>query len=455
MDLNKTMLDATRKAMQQVGQTIEVCKDVSFITILNTTAIVKYKNEMQQATDFYISLKDNYKFILFNKVKINDLILYKDGYYKITSVENTVNGIYTAYAEFKTYKIIYEITLTETTGTYKEGDTFKLTPVCKKNGVVENTQLSYTSDDISVATVDANGLVTVLKENSNATINVAFNGVSATYNLNVLANSYSVEITNNNNNIQESSNLQITTVCKKNGIVINNPTLSYTTNNTNIATISENGLVTAIKEGATTITASFNGISATYNLSIVKADVYSISTNNVNNTIEEGSSVQLTSICKKNAIEVTGQTIIYTIANNTIASVGVNGLVTGIKAGTTTITATWQEQNINTIINISVTAKQVVLKPIKFANFANGDVAKLKINTTATYTVQNDDGTSADGREFNFVVDDDTIANIVSQTATTVTIKGLLVDEFVILTAKDKADNTITKDLQINIVKYY
>lgn len=68
---------------------------------------------------------------------------------------------------------------------------------------------------------------------------------------------YTIEITNGETaSIQEGSTLQLNAVVKLNGNPVDNKTVIYSTNNPSIATVDENGLVTAISAGECIITAS-------------------------------------------------------------------------------------------------------------------------------------------------------------------------------------------------------
>jgi len=68
---------------------------------------------------------------------------------------------------------------------------------------------------------------------------------------------YTLEITNGEtSSIQEGSTLQLNAVVKLNGNPVDNKTVMYSTNNPSIASVDENGLVTAISAGDCIITAS-------------------------------------------------------------------------------------------------------------------------------------------------------------------------------------------------------
>ena len=57
--------------------------------------------------------------------------------------------------------------------------------------------------------------------------------------------------------MKDATTYQLTYTAMKNDVVVNNPTLSYTSSNDTIATVDSNGLMTLLKEGNVTITATW------------------------------------------------------------------------------------------------------------------------------------------------------------------------------------------------------
>ncbi len=114
-----------------------------------------------------------------------------------------------------------------------------------------------------------------------------------------------------------------------------NKTVIWSSSDKSIATVDNNGLVTAIKEGKATITVTTKDGNKTANCSvIVKAKVINVTEVKLDKTDitkVEGETEQLTAtILPKNA---TNKTVTWSSSDKNIATVNNNGLVTTIKEG--------------------------------------------------------------------------------------------------------------------------
>lgn len=80
---------------------------------------------------------------------------------------------------------------------------------------------------------------------------------------------YSIEILNGTQiYLQQNDTVQLSVKCLDNGIEVSNPSVIYSSSDSNIATVSSNGLITTIGVGIVAISATFNGISDTLNITI-------------------------------------------------------------------------------------------------------------------------------------------------------------------------------------------
>lgn len=118
--------------------------------------------------------------------------------------------------------------------------------------------------------------------------------------------------------------------------------VSYSSSDTSVATVnSSTGKVTAVGAGTTIITAttaatsSYNSSTASYTINVTEAAVPSITVSPSTASVETGSTTTLT-VTTENA---TGYTISWTTSNSSVATVNNSGVVTGVSAGTATITA--------------------------------------------------------------------------------------------------------------------
>ncbi len=134
-------------------------------------------------------------------------------------------------------------------------------------------------------------------------------------------------------------------------------TVTWTSSDEAVATV-ENGVVTGVSAGTAIITASLeNGSTKTCTVTVVNADeITGIKLNKSNNftvyTSGENNTFQLTATVEGGS--KAPQTVTWTIADNTIATVDENGLVTGLKAGSTKITCTAADGTTTATVNVNV-----------------------------------------------------------------------------------------------------
>ncbi|MDE6480399.1 MAG: Ig-like domain-containing protein, partial [Muribaculaceae bacterium] len=114
--------------------------------------------------------------------------------------------------------------------------------------------------------------------------------------------------------------------------------LNWTSSDESIATVSDNGEVTAVKAGTATITVSAaNGVSATCTVTVESGiiGVASVTLDKTELSLTEGESATLTATV--NPADATDKTLSWTSSDESVATVSANGEVTAINAGTATI----------------------------------------------------------------------------------------------------------------------
>ncbi|MBQ6817687.1 MAG: Ig-like domain-containing protein [Bacilli bacterium] len=137
-----------------------------------------------------------------------------------------------------------------------------------------------------------------------------------------------------------------------------NKNVEFTSSNQNVATIDENGLITAVGKGETTIkvtSLSSSGLSDSFVLKVTVPGYFDIS-------YETESYVAISDMIKINAKYYDGdadKTIVWTSLNEDIASVTSEGYVTGLTAGQATIRATVQGEEVYQDFPIAVISSEV------------------------------------------------------------------------------------------------
>ena len=171
--------------------------------------------------------------------------------------------------------------------------------------------------------------------------------------------------------------------------------------------------------------------------------------------IQEGNTLQLTTVVKLNGNIVTDKTVTFSCDNPSIASVDENGLVTAISAGDCIITASLAENpNVYDTISITVTA----LPQHNYAVTISGSTSIVKTKT-ATYTATfTDNGLPISEESFFYITADDgvsetTLATIQSQdpVANTCVVKAGSTLGYVKLWVKNTAGTIISEPFRIQI----
>ena len=183
-----------------------------------------------------------------------------------------------------------------------------------------------------------------------------------------------------------------------------------------VATISNTGLVSAIAEGSSTITATAGGKSATCSIVVSKRviEVTSIELNKNVLSLVEGDSETLIATVKPD--DATDKTIQWDSSNKDIATVDGNGKVTGVKEGTATVTAKAGEKQAT--CQVTVAKKIIAVESISL----NKDELTLEKGKSETLvaTVKPDDATD---KTVIWTSSDDGIVSV-DQTGKVTAIKG-------------------------------
>ena len=165
-----------------------------------------------------------------------------------------------------------------------------------------------------------------------------------------------------------------------------NKSVTWTSSNEEVATVDENGMITAVKVGEATITATTTdgtNLSASCKVIVNPTLVTSISLDKTDIELEVTQTATLVAtVTPSNA---TDQTVIWTTSDASVATVS-NGVVTAVKAGTATITATAGGYSATCVVTVE--AKEEPEEPLtagkyyKIKNVATGLYLQVSGNNT-------------------------------------------------------------------------
>jgi len=250
-------------------------------------------------------------------------------------------------------------------GTFSDGSSQDLTDAA-----------AWSSSDNGVATVGTTvpgaGLVSAVAQGT-ADITASFGGQSATQTLEVSGaalESIAVTTEGTRATLAQNTTLQLTATgtYSDGGTQDLTGQVTWTSSDTAVAAIDQNagttGLLSALSPGATTVTASYQGVdSPTLSVTVSSATLSSLSISPASPTVTVGETVQLTAtgdFSDSSSQDLT-RDVAWSSADTTIATVSVStdveGTAKGIAAGTATITADSSGIPTTTGLTLSATAE--------------------------------------------------------------------------------------------------
>src|SRR5690606_29834370 len=146
--------------------------------------------------------------------------------------------------------------------------------------ILTGREISWSSSDENIATVDENGAITTLATGT-VIITATSEEQSGNHELVIITPQVaSVTVTLNPTSVTEGQPSQATAELKdRNGNVLTGRSVAWESSDTNIATIDEDGVITTIQAGSVTITATSEGKSGNATLTVVSADAFAALSN--------------------------------------------------------------------------------------------------------------------------------------------------------------------------------
>mgnify|MGYP002613915645 CR=1 FL=1 len=230
--------------------------------------------------------------------------------------------------------LISSITLNQNSVTLAEGNSLQLTATVAPSNA-SNKTLAWESANPEIATVDTNGKVNALKQGSTLITVKSTDGsnISVSCTINVVKLVSEIILNETELILNEGATSQLTAILSADA---NNPSLVWTSSNEDVATVSQDGLVTAISKGSAIITAKAtdgSNVSASCSVTVVKL-VSSIHISDTSIDMKLGEQTTITAHALP--ADATNPYLRWYSENERIATVE-NGLVTAVGIGTTYI----------------------------------------------------------------------------------------------------------------------
>ena len=299
-----------------------------------------------------------------------------------TITVKTADGGHTATVQVTVKQKVGEISLSAGKTTLKVGESTKVTASISPENATDKG-ITFASSAATVATVDADGNVMATGAGS-ATITATAKdgkGASSSITLKVEEMAAGVTLEPNSLNLKENETAQLSASVQP---TTASQSIRYSSNNDAVATVSNTGLVTAVKEGTAIITAAANDGSGKYATCTVKVGstpvevpVTGITVNPSELLLEAKEAKELKATVEP--ANATNKGVIFSSSNTNVAVVSNDGLVTAVNNGTAIITVTSKE-------NSSIIAKCSVKvgKPVMVTD-VTVQPAELNLKTDGTY----------------------------------------------------------------------
>jgi uncharacterized protein YjdB len=223
------------------------------------------------------------------------------------------------------------------------GQTVQLsaTPKDANGSPLTGRTVTWGTTNPAVATVNGSGLVTGTAAGT-ATITASSEGQSGTAAIAVtLVPVASVAVSPASASVAVGQTVQLTATLKDaSGTPLSGRVVTWSSGAPAVATVSATGLVTSVAAGTATITATSEGKSGTAGITVAPTAVASVSVSPAAPSVPAGQTVQLAATPKDaSGTPLTGRVVTWSSTAPAVATVNGSGLVTGLAAGSTTITA--------------------------------------------------------------------------------------------------------------------
>ena len=191
------------------------------------------------------------------------------------------------------------------------------------------------------------------------------------------------------------------------GTALTGRAVTWATSNPAVATVSASGLVTGVVAGSATITATSEGQSGTSALTVTNVPVASVTLSPAAATVTVGTTTQLTATPKDaNGTALGGRAVTWATSNAAAAAVSASGVVTGVAAGSATITATSEGQSGTSAITVTnVPVASVTVSPTAVG-------VTVGATTQLTATPNDANGTALSGRTVTWATSNAAVATV-------------------------------------------
>ena len=275
--------------------------------------------------------------------------------------------------------MVEEISFNKTSVSLKAGETVTLTATVKPDDATDKT-VTWSTSDATVATV-SNGVVTAKKVGT-ATITAKAGDKSATCEITVVSTPVTA-VTLNKTSVSLKAGETVTLTATVKPDDATDKTVTWGSSDESVAKV-ENGIVTAIGKGLSTITAKAGDTSATCMVT-VSVPVENVTLNKTELVLQKGQEEVLVALVSPD--DATDKTINWSSSNVSVVRVDQNGAVAAEGAGTAVITASAGTKSATCTITVTIPVESISLNMTKRTIKVNETVLlKAEINPSDATT---------------------------------------------------------------------
>ena len=254
------------------------------------------------------------------------------------------------------YIHVSSIDISQTEATIYIGDAVTLTATLNPNDVTYNT-IEWVSSNNDVVTVSQTGKVTAVGKGT-ATVSAKSDGKEAKCSFTVLVPLAALSFDQNSLTLFKGATSTLSIIKNPSDATLKGD-INWNSSNTAVATVNEQGLVTAVNKGTANITASVDGCTAICSVSVLES-VSGISLNKSSATINKGESITLTYSVIPIGATLQGE-VSWVSSDSSVATVDNQGNVKAVGAGTVDITVSLEGYTATCHITVIIPVSSVSL----------------------------------------------------------------------------------------------
>lgn len=272
--------------------------------------------------------------------------------------------------------LVEDFTIEPSAAEVEVGSTFYINPVFTPVDA-DNQNVTYQSADATIATVDEYGLVTGVSVGKTTIICQSEEGnINAVCNVTVIKPFVAVinfNITPIEQDVETGSTFQITAVFTPSEAT--NQKVTYQSSDTGVATVDENGLVTGVTKGDTTIICQSDEGKIVVYCNVHVFEGVTLSLKPASREIALGKTFTIKKVIDP---EEADSAAVWTSTNPTVATVTDSGKVKGVKKGSCTIVCTLTKYNVTAECEVTVATLRTTVSISK---------ASIRMGKGSTYTL--------------------------------------------------------------------